>query len=67
MEWGKTGVAVTTAGFDNWESGQPNPSPLDFAYINGRAGAVGKWFTTGEPDASGSIGALTGIMCRPAS
>lgn len=64
MIWGRTAIDVS-AGFDNWNSGQPAASPLDFAFINQPSIAVGKWFTSGEPDDNASEGALTGIMCRP--
>lgn len=60
---------TTISGFTNWAGGQPAVTPRDFVFMNLPGGIDGKWYTAGEPGGSNSdgasLGALSGIMCRP--
>ena len=60
------------SGFTNWASGQPDGDPQNFVFMNLPGGTDGEWFTATDPAAAntgggGNVGALAGIMCRPAS
>lgn len=61
---------TTISGFTNWAGGQPAPDPRNFVLMNLPGGTDGEWYTAGDPggenEGGASLGALAGIMCRPA-